>query len=151
MMLAIKSPELSLLDTSEKMVREWYVCYYPRTPHYWFSKPLKQGFRHVDLIRAEYYGPGFRDVLWLKLRPTFEMIDIELDTDPTPPWQKYLGVTVQKVVVSKSLTGISSWWDMGPRTCVETVKSALGINAFLVRTPWQLYQYINKRRGVISG
>lgn len=139
----------SLLDTAGLKVRDWYVVYHPREPHFWFTKFFKQGFRHVELARPIYYGPGVDDVAWHHLLPMFEMLDVELSTDPRPPWVKCPGSTVQKVTASRPFMSVRSWFDIGPISCVEIVKFALGIRAFWVRTPWQLYQYIEKREGVI--
>ncbi len=145
-----KSAELSLLDTSNAKIRDWYVCYFPRVPHYWFAKYLKQGFRHVELARPIQYGPELSDTIWLHVIPTFETLDAEVSLDPTPPWVRCPSATIQHVRVAKRLNKLRSWWDMGPPTCVEYVKAALGINAFFVRTPFQLYKYIAKRGGVIT-
>lgn len=147
-MTAIKS--LSLLDTSELKVREWWVVYHPRVPYYWFTKYLKQGFRHVELAREIRYGPGISEAAWLYVLPSFEMLDVEFTTDSTPPWVKCPASTCQKVTSALPFNKVRSWFDIGPTTCVEIVKAALGINAFWVRTPWQLHQHIEKRNRIIQ-
>jgi|SRR5580658_1785619 hypothetical protein len=144
-----KSAELSLLNTVGCKVVEWYAAYFHREAHYWFTKYLKPGYRHVELTRPLYYGPGLEDVVWLQLLPTFETLDVDLCTDPRPPWVRFPSVTVQKVTAVRPLLAVRSWFDVGPPTCVEVAKAALGINAFWVRTPWQLFQYIQKHNGVI--
>lgn len=148
-MQSLTSP--SLLDTVGCKVREWYIVYHHREPFYSFTKLLKPGFRHVELTRPMYYGPGVNDVAWLNVLPMFEMLDVDMNSDPTPPWVRCPSSTVQKVTAIAPLMSVRSWFDIGPPTCVEVVKMALGIRAFWVRTPWQLYQYIQKRQGVISG
>lgn len=131
-------------------VRDWYVVYHARTPYFWFAKHLKQGYRHVELARALQYGPGVSEVAWIYLLPSFETLDVEFTTDPRPPWVKCPGSVCQKVTAVRPLGKVRSWFDIGPPTCVEIVKMALGIRAFFVRTPWQLYQYIQKRNGVLA-
>jgi hypothetical protein len=103
------------------------------------------------LTRPIYYGPNVEDVAWHNVLPAFEMIDVGIDTDPRPPWVKCPTSTVQKVTTIQPFYKVRSWFDAGPPTCVEVVKMALGIRAFFVRTPWQLYQYIHKRDGIIDG
>lgn len=144
-----KNAELSLLDTAGAKIRDWYVCYFPRTPYFKFAHALKQGFRHVELARPVRYGPELSDTVWLHVIPTFETLDAEVSLDPTPPWVRCPEATIQRVRATRRTGAVRSWWDMGPPTCVETVKAALGINAFFVRTPWQLYKYIDQRGGVI--
>lgn len=148
---ATEITSLSLLDTAGCKVREWYVVYHHREAHYWFTKFLKPGFRHVELARPLQYGPGVDDVAWHHVLPMFEMLDVELSTDPRPPWVKCPQATVQKVTVIAPLISVRSWFDAGPPTCVEILKMALGIRAFFVRTPWQLYRYIAKREGILDG
>lgn len=143
--------EISLLDVEGVKAREWYLVYHPRVPWFWWAKYLKQGFRHVELTRPVYFGPGVEDVVWLNVLPTFEMMDVDICTDPRPPWVKCPNSTVQKVTTLQPLDHVRSWFDIGPPTCVEIVKMALGIRAFFVRTPWQLFNYIQQRGGFIDG
>jgi hypothetical protein len=149
-MTAIRSHEVSLLDTAGALTREWFVCYFPRRPYYWFAKYLEPGFRHVELARSYRYGPDLGDVLWLRMISNFESLNAEIEYGPDPPWAGQEGVTVQKVTAVLPLGKLRSWFEIGPQTCVEMVKQALGINAFFVRTPFQLYRYIRRRNGVIT-
>ena len=142
---------ISLLDLGKDIrLVEWYVVYYPRTPYFFWTEFLKQGFRHADLWRPQHFGPSLKDVMWLRLRPTFEILESYIDFDPTPPWIKHPGVTTQKVQVLSRSYKVREWFTFGPPSCVETIKNALGINSFWTRTPWQLYQYIAKRNGVLG-
>jgi hypothetical protein len=140
----------SLLDTADYMVREWYVVFHHRTPFFWWAKYLKPGFLHVELTRPVRFGPGVDDVVWLNLLPGFEMLDAEISTDPRPPWLKCPTSTTLKITTMAPHRKMRSWFDLGPITCVEIVKVALGIRAFWVRTPWQLFQYLKRRNGVVS-
>lgn len=145
-----KETGLSLLDVPGVKIREWWVCYLPREPFYWFAKYMKPGFAHVELARPIQYGPGLSDTIWLHLIPTFETLDAEVSLDPMPPWVRCPQATIQRVCIAKRLRAMRSWWDMGPPTCVEYAKAALGINAFFIRTPYQLYKYIAERGNVIT-
>jgi hypothetical protein len=141
----------SLFDLSEgKRWIEWYVVYYSRTPYFFWSEWLKQGFRHCDLWRPYYFGDKTTDVAWLRLKPTFEALESYIEFDPTPPWIKHPGTTTQRVQVALTAYKMRQWWTCRPPSCVETCKNALGIKAFSVYTPHQLYQYINRRGGVLE-
>ena len=146
----MSSVPVSLLDTPGHKVREWFLVYHHREPYYRFTKWLKPSFRHVELTRPVYFGPNVDDVVWLNLLPNFELLDAEISTDPRPPWVKCPGSVVQKVTCVRPLMSVRSWFDIGPPTCVEVVKMALGFRAFWVRTPFQLFRYIQKRGGVIQ-
>jgi hypothetical protein len=112
---------------------------------------LKPGFRHLELTRPLQFGPRVEDVVWINLISTFEMLDADVSTDPRPPWIKCPQSTVQKVTTIQPFYKVRSWFDAGPPTCVEVAKMALGIRAFTVRTPWQLFKYIQRRSGIIDG
>lgn len=140
---------LDLFDTAGSKVREWYVVYHPRTPYYRLSGLMKQGFRHVELVRPLQYGSGVNDVMWLQLLPTFEMLDADVCIDPRPPWVMCPNSTVQKVTAVRKMPSVREWFHVGPVSCVEVAKFALGIKSFWVNTPYQLFKYIQRRNGVI--
>jgi hypothetical protein len=142
-------PEISLLDTPNYKTRTWYLVYHHREPYRWWTNFLEPGFRHVELTRPLYYGPGVNDVGWLNVLPTFEMLDIELSGNPTPPWVRCPDSTVQKVTGARLLTTLHTPIDLGPVTCVSIAKAMLGIRAFWVKTPYQLYKFLKKRGGVV--
>lgn len=141
--------DLSLLDTVDARTADWYVAYHDRQVQFRFMKWLKPGFRHCELTRPVRYGPNLSDVLWLSVLPAAEMLDAEIGFDARPPWVRCPHSTFQRVRAVRPFYSMRQWWHFGPISCVEIVKMALGINAFWVRTPWQLHQYINRRGGVI--
>lgn len=140
----------SLLDTAGCKTVEWWVVYHERPAFHWWGRKLHPQFRHVELAREWRFGPGLLDVMWLQMIPTYETLDVDLCTDPSPPWVRCPKSTCQKVTSVRKLDSIRSWFDIGPFTCVEAVKVALGIRAFWVRTPYQLFKYIQRRNGVIK-
>ena len=142
---------ISLLDLGpDHRVIDWLVLFHPREPHFWWARLLKQGFRHVELMRPCYYGPKLTDVMWLVFRPNLEILENHIEMDPTPPWIKYPGVTIVPVKKLFKPWKVRNWCHIGPFTCVEAVKYALGINSFCMRTPHQLYKYLKRRRGVLG-
>jgi hypothetical protein len=77
------------------------------------------------------------------------LIELTLELDPTPPWVLHPGITAQKVQVLHRDYTVRQWFALGPPSCVEVVKHALGISSFWIRTPYQLYRYIKKLEGVV--
>lgn len=140
--------ELSLLDVGGLETANWHVIYMDRAQDHWWIKRLKTGFQHCWLARPVQYGPGLRDVLWLRVDPLLPFIHADVQFHPEPPWTHDKGMTVQRVTCAHPRV-VRDWFAFGPPSCVETVKAFLGINKFWVRTPWQLYQFIRDRGGVI--
>jgi hypothetical protein len=137
----------SLLDFAGRRVLTWYVVYRCRPGLRWWSRLQKQGFRHVECWRPYSYGPGVRDVMWLTIHPTFEFLEADIDMDPRAPWERDPTCTVQRVTASRTPMAVRDWWQVGPASCVEYVKAALGIGiaGLFIRTPWQLYKFIARR------
>ena len=141
---------ISLLDLeADKRFSEWYVVYLARPPHFFWQKWVKQGFRHCELWRPYQFGKNVEDVAWLRLTPTFELLESEIVFDWRPPWMLFPDCTVQKVQVISRHYQVRQWFHFGPVTCTETVKNALAVNSFWIRTPYQLYKFLKKQNGVI--
>ena len=135
---------ISLLDVGPgDRIIDWYVIFHPREPHAWWVRFLKQGFRHVDLMRPLKNA-------WLVLRLDLEILENHVEFDLTPPWIKYPQATIIKVQVLMKARKARRAFHIGPFSCVEFTKAALGINSFLMRTPHQLYHYLKKRNGVLG-
>lgn len=145
---ADRKKTLSLLDVGGLDTADWHVIYMDRDMPYWWARRLKPGFQHVWLAKPVQYGPLVSDVLWMRVDPCMPFIHADVQFHAQPPWVLDTSMTVQRVTCARPQT-IREWFALGPPSCVETVKAFLGINAFFVRTPWQLYQYIHKRDGVI--
>ena len=140
---------LSLLDTADKRIAEWFLVYHHREPYYRLAHLLKPGFRHVELCRPIQYGPALTDVMWLEVYPNFEMLSVDVNMDPRPPWERCSEATIQKVTAARKTPSMRTWWMFAMPSCVEVAKHCLGINSFWLRTPWQLYKYVNRRGGVV--
>lgn len=138
----------SLLDVGGLDTADWHVIYMNRAQDYWWAKRLKDGFQHVWLAKPISYGPQVSDTMWLRVDPCMPFTHADVQFHPQPPWVHDHSMTVQRVTCARPPT-VRDWFSVGPATCVETVKAFLGINAFFVRTPWQLHQYIQNRGGVI--
>lgn len=143
-------PSVSLFDlTPGVRYFEWTVVYYPRDAYFFWANWLKQGFRHCELWRPYKFGPSENDQIWLRVTPTFEILEADLEFDPRPPWVRFPGVTCQRVQVLSTARKVRQWFHAGPISCTELCKNALGINSFWMRTPYQLYKHVERAGGVI--
>ena len=135
---------VSLIDTAYKRIVDMWVVFLDLDknrllePRSRFWNVLKPGFRHVECWK--YIPPG----AWLRFDTSIELIIPEVYADP--PWEimAHLNPTVKHI---RRFTPSGYWRErfyMGPITCVELCKAFLGVSAFFVRTPFQLYNFLEK-------
>ena len=137
--LKLREPQLT--EFLDRDAVEWWLLYRDVSPNWWW-RGLKPGFQHVQAIRRE--GP-----YWLRVDPHIEFTDIELVRSSLPPHQLVPGTTCQRVVALRRLQRLRVPTILAPATCVEQVKELLGIRAWWLVTPWQLFTYVRKREGVL--
>lgn len=103
----------------------------------WWLKPLKPGFKHVELWLND------RDV-WLRLDPCFELPTLQAHLAPPQDLiDPALEPTFVRIQTTLHLGTLSTPWVWGPLTCVDAVKLGLGIRTRLF-TPYQLYRHLTK-------
>lgn len=128
---------LSLLDTADNWLIDWYVVFRDlpaegKRSRLW--KLLKPGFQHVELWRCD-------RGIWIRIDPCFELI--EAHALEAPPWEMIpseLNPTVVRVQRKVPKKKLREPFFFGPWTCVEITKAFLGVRAPFVRTPYQLYK-----------
>lgn len=115
-----------------------YLVYEQSRFQRFYVKWLKKGFQHVTAYKFTGYfwlrldislGYSDFDVLCYDYRDSIK--DVLSGQDVT--WQ-YVEVWRQPRYRVRSI--------VAPWTCVEAMKSVLGIRAPLVLTPWQLYKHV---------
>ena len=101
-----------------------------------YLKFLRRGFKHCFIVLK-------RGDHWITLDPLAHKTEIELHYLPRqfnlPEWLTQRGHTVVETLFQQA--------PMKPLpvsifTCTETVKRILGVHAWRVFTPWQLYKYL---------
>lgn len=142
--------KVSLLDMQGRSATRWYAVYMNRENPRWWNFFLKKGFQHIELWRPVQYGPESRDLFWMVIDPGLEYLEAEIHFDPTPPWRRSNEYTVQHVMGLCRVKKVRDWFHLGPVTCVEMAKMCIGVRSFWVRTPWQLYKYIDRRGGKLK-
>ncbi len=124
---------------------QWYLIFTPAKTRRWWDRWLKPGFNHVYAMRWD----GFN---WLIVNPRSDYLQVENSAvcDHTLRDVAIGKATAVMGVLCEVPEGtLRSRFFAGPVTCVEVLKSLLGIRAFFVFTPWQLYKYARSRRGTI--
>ena len=101
---------------------------------------LRKDFRHCFAIMHD----GER---WLCMDPLSNHTEITVHQAPAefdlPAWLRQRGYIMVEAKADRSKKTIAP---ILPFTCVEAVKRLLGIHAWHIITPWQLYQYLLKKQ-----
>lgn len=106
---------------------------YSSTSEFWWGKLLKDGYKHVFAIK-------FDGLFWIKLDLTLGWTDYDVLAYDYKD-------TIEDIVNGRKTQFVDVWRKpryrslFAPWTCVEMMKSLLGIRAWWVFTPYQLYKY----------
>lgn len=125
----------SLLATANTFPVEWWLVYTDTDRPYWWNPLLDPKFRHVAAYRRD-------GQVWLAYIPSAEFLDVQVLRTDAEPWPA--GAITQRVVALRREGGVRSRLFVGPITCVEHMKALLGIRAWFLRTPLQLYRYCRR-------
>jgi len=122
----------------------YYFVYEDDGTRYWYSDFLKPGFKHVTAVK-------YNGLFWLKMDLSLGWTEFDV-----LPFDQYDTIhDVLKDVDYTHLQYVEAWRKpryrvrslFAPWTCVEAMKSLLGIRACLVTTPYQLYKHMEKHNG----
>jgi len=145
----LKTKGPNLLDVADRWPTEWWLVYTNLDEHddrgpgsRLLARVLHPGFQHVQAIQRD-------GRVWVAVYPHMEFVDVKLIRSDETPWQLYPGCTIQHVIAMRDHGRMYSKFHVGPWSCVEVIKSLLGIRSWWVRTPWQLYQHV--KRGYAHG
>jgi len=114
-----------------------YVVFSNGSNLFWL-KLLKRGFRHCFVI----LGNGEN---WIAIEATLSRTYINLITDQNyPDFLRKRGFTVIRSKIYPYF--VSKMPKFAIFSCVELVKSVLGINSSKLQTPYSLYRFLHKPR-----
>lgn len=130
----------SLLDVPMgREVADWWLIFRPTVN--WYRRLLRPGFGHVYAMRR--HGTH-----WVRFDPGSDFTHVEIIDDGG--WSAYqlAGDATEVVrVVSYLRPGIHRYpYMVGAVSCVEAVKSLLGISHPAIWTPYQLFRYCQRHR-----
>ena len=135
----------SLIDSQHLIGQykaKYYLVYSNSDHQHWYTKFLQSGYYHVSIIK-------FTGLFWIKLDFGLGWTDFNV-----LPYDQY--DTIKDVIdEGESYQYVERW--LKPRlrvrsivtlwTCVEAAKAVLGIRAWWILTPFQLYNYLRSNHG----
>lgn len=138
---------LSLLDTVDEPIA--LVCYTNSDNRHWFQLGMKDGFEHCFIV----YWNGY---MWLRLEklfgyhyaePILHLDGYILNNENIKSYFESKGYVCQTVDLSKRSDKLRCKHVFTLYNCVEYIKDFLGVSAWYVKTPYQLYKWIDKHYG----
>jgi hypothetical protein len=137
----LKAQGSSLLDTINRYPVDWWLVYSDMDDQtHFMGRLFKRGFQHVLALRRD-------GRVWVAIHPHFSFVDVQVIREDLTPWAMYPEATIQHIIAMRENAYSLSEFHVGPLTCVELIKSLLGIRAWYVRSPWQLYRYCRRVYG----
>jgi len=117
-----------------------YLVYEDKEPHWW-SIFFKKGYKHVYAVR-------FDGLFWIKLDFMLGFTDVDV---LCYDWHD----GIKDIAGDSPTQYVETWRErryrvrllFAPYTCVEGMKALLGISAFWVITPYQLFKYCEAHHG----
>ena len=127
--------------------RFFLVCTAGR--RHWWDRWLRPGFTHCYLL-------VYDEVVWLLVDPTLSHLRVAILDQYEPEHPASWIVDEDATIIEARPEVADSYrsrapWVVGPLTCVETCKQALGISDFWILTPWQLYRHLRRQHGIHEG
>lgn len=107
-------------------------------PRIWWMKYLKKGFSHCFVV----LGNGFE---WILVDPLAHYTDVIVLKNVNV--KGYLKSNGYKIIQTTPGIPNNTKPFLMPYTCVETVKRFLGIKNRLILTPYQLFLFLNRKKG----
>ena len=130
----------SLLDLEGQALADWWIVFGRSRESHWWNRYLRQDFQHCYALRFDGYN-------WILFHPGVAVTEIDVlaftGENDLPEILKCSQATrVVRVTLFKTTQGLRIPWLFAPQTCVEQIKTLLGIRGFWILTPYQLYQHL---------
>ncbi|BAV81145.1 hypothetical protein [Vibrio phage CKB-S2] len=139
--------ELTILDLVEEGEPHTFICYSDGDQVHWYSRFLQDGFKHCFVIHWD-------GQMWFRIEKLFGCFEVAplviidglaVGRLNIERYYRYLGFTIQVVDLHRREPERMRVKQLfSPNTCVEFIKDFLGISAYFVNTPYQLYRYLER-------
>lgn len=127
---------------SKKIVVEYYIVFTGSNLKHWVMKWLHPTIKHVYAVKL---SPGGH--YWIVTNPMSGYTDVDLlPVEHYPDVRDIAGVDAVVLPVKAFIDQAKPRYQICFFSCVEFVKSLLGVKNSLIITPYQLYKYLTKQR-----
>ena len=125
------------MDTGLKAVEDWYIIFVESDLDHWLIKRLQPYFQHCYAVKE---SPGGE--FWIIVDSKHCYTDVRIESKINYPHIRALAPdgVILKV---RAIIRPENRWTLNVFNCVEVCKSLLGIRAFWLWTPYQLYRRLS--------
>ena len=126
------------------MMRRYFVIFAQRVgPRPWWDRWSAPGFRHC-FVMWQPIDVGFKPIIAIEplqwtIAPSFQFGILIEEAVARLLLDDHVTVALE---VDVDMDGRVPYFPIGPRSCVNVVKACLGIHAWRVQTPRQLYKHL---------
>ena len=129
------------MKSNPKIIIDIFIIFTQSKCKSWIMKFIKKDFSHVFAMKK---SPGGQ--FWIVIDAIHSYLDCDIVLVEKYPHPRLYVDTEAVILPVKAKIGTESRWSFCVFNCVEVVKALLGVKAFWVWTPWQLYKYLIKWR-----
>lgn len=131
----------TLLEFEGEEYVDWYVVFGNTGERHWWNNILKPGFQHCWAVRRQ-------GDLWVVLHSGIGVTEVFAAPGTLED--------IVRIVGYSAIIHVRGWvnssrvrvpWVVAPQTCVEQVKTLLGIRCGWIVTPYQLYRHLGGADG----
>jgi len=128
-----------MAELKPKTTVDCYVVFTKSSYKHWVMRLFNRQISHVYVMLKSTGGH-----FWHIINPHVNRLEVRAEfVEDYPHPRQYAGVNAVIVPVRAYISD-KPRWGLCFFTCVEVVKSVLGIKDFWIMTPWQLYKYLMK-------
>ena len=131
------------MNPSKDIEQDWYVVFTKSKLKHWIFRFINPDFQHCYMVRED-MG------LWVIIDSSNAHTTVKTELVDDYPHIRVLCPDSVILPVTVKIKGDSYKWHLGINSCVDVCKGCLGIDRWLIWTPYQLYNYI-KNKGVYYG
>lgn len=125
------------------ITEQWFVIFEHANKNRWHHRYLKPGFHHCYAMKKTEAGK-----FWIVVNPQWSHVQLDyrmVDTFPEP--RDYAGDYCKIIEFQAKIDPMKTTCQLGILTCVDILKKFMGIKAFKVQTPYQLFKHLEDHNG----
>ena len=128
------------MDPNDPLREKWFIVFRGSKLNHWLMPYLQPHFQHCYAVKE---SPGKE--FWMIVDGKSSCTEVRLESKRHYPHIRLLCPDCIILPIKAKINPDKNRWSLCVFNCVEQVKALLGIKAFWLWTPYQLYRYLDGR------